>query len=225
MPTSRSMPASWEHGSHNGAEPQVAIGDQADARARLTDLGIRLSWRGRSSINDGQSPCPYPALGDQLERLAERAIEVEQVGDVRRAGDLLHVDVRAGRTSCRVRRARRRRARSACPRRRAVPSSGSTAMSTCGRPAVADLLADVEHRRLVLLALADDDHAVHRHRVEHERIASTAAWSAASLSPRPTRRAAASAAASVTRTSSSARLRSGRWSVMRARTLPVRTAG
>src|SRR3954452_13952733 len=41
------------------------------------------------------------------------------------------------------------------------------------------------------------------------RMASTAAWSAASLSPFPTRRADASAAASVTRTSSSARLRSG----------------
>src|SRR6478672_9300376 len=41
------------------------------------------------------------------------------------------------------------------------------------------------------------------------RIASTAAWSAASLSPNPTQRAEASAAASVTRTSSSARFRSG----------------
>src|SRR4051812_1913454 len=41
------------------------------------------------------------------------------------------------------------------------------------------------------------------------RIASTATPSAPSLSPRPTQRAAASAAASVTRTSSSARLRSG----------------
>src|SRR5688500_3780026 len=41
------------------------------------------------------------------------------------------------------------------------------------------------------------------------RIASTAAWSAASLSPRPIQRPAPSAAASVTRTSSSARLRSG----------------
>src|SRR5688572_13765736 len=42
------------------------------------------------------------------------------------------------------------------------------------------------------------------------RMASTAAWSAASLLPRPTQRAAAIAAASVTRTSSTARLRSGR---------------
>src|SRR5918995_7304827 len=41
------------------------------------------------------------------------------------------------------------------------------------------------------------------------RIASTAAWSAAFLSPRPIHRPAAIAAASVTRTSSSARLRSG----------------
>ena len=41
------------------------------------------------------------------------------------------------------------------------------------------------------------------------RMPSTAAWSAASLSPAPTSGAVASAAASVTRTSSSARLRSG----------------
>ena len=43
-----------------------------------------------------------------------------------------------------------------------VPSSGSTATSTCGPVAVADLLAVVEHRRLVLLALADHDDALHR---------------------------------------------------------------
>src|SRR5256714_7292530 len=42
------------------------------------------------------------------------------------------------------------------------------------------------------------------------RIASTAAWSAAFLSPRPIQRPAPMAAASVTRTSSRARLRSGR---------------
>ena len=43
-------------------------------------------------------------------------------------------------------------------------------MSTCGYwPALAvrgaDLLADVEHRRLVALALTDDDRAVDRHRI------------------------------------------------------------
>ena len=49
-----------------------------------------------------------------------------------------------------------------------VPSSGSTATSTSGPGAVADLLAVEEHRRLVLLALADDDDAAHRDRVEHQ---------------------------------------------------------
>ena len=49
-----------------------------------------------------------------------------------------------------------------------VPSSGSTAMSTDRRAAVADLLAVEEHRRFVLLALADHDDAVHRDRVEDE---------------------------------------------------------
>jgi hypothetical protein len=43
-----------------------------------------------------------------------------------------------------------------------VPSSGSSAMSIRGRcPAPADLLADIEHRRLVALAFADHDGAVH----------------------------------------------------------------
>ena len=49
-----------------------------------------------------------------------------------------------------------------------MPSIGSTATSTCGRAAVADVLAVVEHRRFVLLALADHDDAVHRDRAEHE---------------------------------------------------------
>src|SRR5206468_85223 len=51
------------------------------------------------------------------------------------------------------------------------------------------------------------------------RIASTAAWSTRSLSPRPMKRPAAMAAASVTRTSSSARLRSG--SLGRSRESPI----
>src|SRR5262249_30976599 len=51
------------------------------------------------------------------------------------------------------------------------------------------------------------------------RIASTAAWSALSLSPRPIQRAAPIAAASVTRTSSSARFRSGGWPTIAAGTL------
>ena len=48
---------------------------------------------------------------------------------------------------------------------RFVPSTGSTAMST-SYVAAAELLADVEHRRLVALAFADDDAAGDLHLVE-----------------------------------------------------------
>ena len=57
------------------------------------------------------------------------------------------------------------------------------------------------------------------------RIASTAAASAASLSPRPIIREAPSAAASVTRTSSSARLRSGGVPAARSLTAAAYTPG
>ena len=57
------------------------------------------------------------------------------------------------------------------PRPRAVsvvPSIGSTAMSvSIGVPSPIALAVE-QHRRLVLLALADDDDAVHRHGVEHD---------------------------------------------------------
>ena len=101
----------------------------------------------------------------------------------------------------------------ALPRPRAVsvvPSIGSTAMSVGGGDAVADALAVEQHRGLVLLALADDDDAVHRDAVEHD-----GAWRRPRrrrrrpCRPGPSSGEAASAAASVTRTSSRARLRSG----------------
>ena len=73
-----------------------------------------------------------------------------------------------GRTSCRAARARSPTSALGIPRAvSVVPSSGSTAMSTCGRRAVADPLAVEQHRRLVLLALADHDDAVHVNAVEH----------------------------------------------------------
>ena len=92
---------------------------------------------------------------------------------------------------------------------RVVPSIGSTAMSVMRRATVADPLAVEEHGGVVLLALADDDDAVHLHDGSTTRMASTAAPSAPTLSPRPIQRLAAMAAASVVRTSSMARLRSG----------------
>ncbi len=48
-----------------------------------------------------------------------------------------------------------------------VPSIGSTATSILGPSPVADLFADVEHRRFVFLAFADDDEAVDVDFAEH----------------------------------------------------------
>jgi hypothetical protein len=108
------------------------------------------------------------ALGDEPDRLAQRAIEVQEVGEVLAGGHLLHVHDRArvehraplgeGDDSERVR-----------------PTVGGQPRALqrvdrdvhLGRCAVADLLTVVEHRRLVLLPLADDHDAVHVHGVEH----------------------------------------------------------
>ena len=87
----------------------------------------------------------------------------------------------------------------ACARVSCVPSRGRgvSTWADCGpRSALR-----VEHRRLVLLPLRSPAFRPSGPPAL-KRIASTAAWSADSLSPRPTQRAAASAAASVTRTSS-----------------------
>ena len=108
------------------------------------------------------------ALGDQTQRLGQRPVEVEQVGDLGAARDLLHVHARAGIEHRAALRQRDHRQRVGHPQRgqaRALQRIDGDV--DLGRGPVADLLAVVEHRRLVLLALADHDDAVHRHRVEH----------------------------------------------------------
>jgi hypothetical protein len=77
-----------------------------------------------------------------------------------------------------------------------------------GAVAIADLLADIEHRRFVALAFADDDDALDVERLSWSRMAFTAAWSAAFSSPRPISSAEAMAAASDTRARPSESIRS-----------------
>src|SRR5215831_9642834 len=91
-----------------------------------------------------------------------------------------------------------------------VPSSGSTATSTSGpvpsptrSPLKSIGASSFSPSPMTTTPSIETESSI-------ARIASTAAWSAASLSPRPTQRPAPIAADSVTRTSSSARLRSGR---------------
>src|SRR3954451_17362501 len=92
---------------------------------------------------------------------------------------------------------------------RVVPSSGSTAMSTWGGlpSPICSPLKSIGASSFSPSPITTTPSIATKSRTK--RIASTAAPPAASLSPRPTKRAAASAAASVTRTSSRAMLRSG----------------
>ena len=86
----------------------------------------------------------------------------------RAAGHLLHVDARA-----RVEHRALLGERDHGERARAALRAQAGALERVdgdvdlGRRAVADLLAVVEHRRLVLLPLADHDDAVHVDRVQH----------------------------------------------------------
>src|SRR5438270_9539069 len=90
-----------------------------------------------------------------------------------------------------------------------VPSSGSTATSTSG-PVPLPTRSPLKSIGALSFSPSPITTTPSIETVSSmKRIASTAAWSADSLSPRPIQRAAAIAAASVTRTSSSARLRSG----------------
>ncbi len=191
------------------------MGDQPHARAGPADLADALLVA-RAVEHDDHHVADRRALalGDQLDRLAERPVEVEQVGDLRRAGHLLHVHARPGiehRAAARQRDHRQRARHPVRGERRALQRiDGDVDLR---RRAVADPLAVVEHRRLVLLALADHDDAVHLHRLQHVAHAVDRRLIGGLLVAEPDERRAASAAASVTRTSSSARFLSGRWCV------------
>ena len=144
--------------------------DQPQARARLAHVAHRvLVARAVEHHDHHVADVLAAALGDQAQRLPQRPVEVEQVGDVVAAGDLLHVDARARvehRAALRQRDHRQRVGLSLGGQRRALERIDRHV--DLGRRAVADALAVVEHRRLVLLALADHDGAVHLHAVEHE---------------------------------------------------------
>ena len=106
-------------------------------------------------------------LGDAPDVLGDRRGDVDDVGGGRAGGQLLHVEdgrrvvhraaVGDGHDGDRVRHALGHE-RGAVDR-----VDGDVAL---GPVPVADLLAVVEHRRFVLLALADDDDAVHAHRAD-----------------------------------------------------------
>ena len=148
----------------------VAVADEVHARARVAQLGDQLVVAVALEDDDGEVVhVAVLRLGDTFEVLGRRRVDVDGVGGLGPDGDLVHVQRRAreehrsalgdGDHGDRVRHAERRQARAL------ERVDGDVDL---GPGAVADLLAVEEHRRLVLLALADDDDAAHRDRVEHE---------------------------------------------------------
>ena len=182
-PASRiaSMPSSWRGRSSTTTITSRDVG--ALALGDQLDASRRAGGRGRAGRRCRRrrpsSPCRRTGPGSNIVPRSDSAITASAFGHAR-------------------------------ARHRRVPSSGSTAMSTSRRRAVADLLA-------VVRASAPRPSRPRRSRrcrpcgscASTACMPSTAAWSAASLSPGRRSARPRSAAASVTRTSSSARLRSG----------------
>ncbi len=165
MPTSRSAPDRAARGDGAG---DVAVGDQADAGAGVPDVGDQLGVprAGPGCTTVRSATLAFLTLATRLDVLGDRRGDVDDVGGVRADGDLLHVEAPpTGRTSApRSATASTEMALGMPLLISVVPSTGSTAMSQSGPVAVADLFTVVEHRGVVLLALADDHDAAHRHR-------------------------------------------------------------
>ena len=130
-------------------------------------------------------------LGDALEVLGRCRVDVDRVRRLGPGGDLVHVQRRAreehraalgdGDDGDRVRHPERGQP---------GPFERVDGDVDLGPGAVADLLAVEEHRRLVLLPLADHDDAAHRNGVEHEahRVDGGLVGGDLVAAPRPARR-------------------------------------
>ena len=128
------------------------------------------AWRSRSSMMIVTSPGSEP-LASATRRITSGSgsVRLRQSAILGAAGDLLHVDARARVEHRALLRERdHRQCRGHPARREARALERVDGDVDLGRAAVADPLAVVEHRRLVLLALADDDGAVHRDGVEEQ---------------------------------------------------------
>ncbi|MPM96406.1 hypothetical protein SDC9_143569 [bioreactor metagenome] len=147
-------------GHHGGGD--VAVGEQPGRRPRVADVGDQLLVAVAVEHADGDLVDRLAlGLGDLADVLTDRGPEVDRIGRVRAHGELLHVEALLGVVH--------RSALGAGEQRDGVahaPGEQAGAVHRVDRDvhrravAVAHLLAVGEHRRLVLLALADDDRAV-----------------------------------------------------------------
>ena len=142
----------------------VAVGDEADAGAGRADVGGQLLVARPVEHDDGDVLRPLLLdPGDAADVLADREADVDDVGDLGAGDELVHVEDRARVVHPPAVGDREHRDRARHPlgaQRRAVDRVDRDVDLRAG--AVAHLLAVEEHRGVVLLALADDDGALHR---------------------------------------------------------------
>ena len=147
----------------------VAVGDEADAGAGPADLLDHLRVSRAVEQHDHQVADEHAALVRDRRRTSSIGSSSERRSAMSgAAGHLLHVDARARvehRALLGDRDDRERVRHAAGDERR--PLERIDGHVDARARAVADVLAVVEHGRLVLLALADHDDAVHRDGVEH----------------------------------------------------------
>jgi hypothetical protein len=155
----------------------TSVRDRGDDRARDVAVGDRNTCPGGADLRD--HVCVPRAvedrhrhllgalalrLGDLLDVLRDRRVDVDRVGGLGAGGDL----------PCRARRREEHRAArgKGDHRQRVGLADAREGRRRSGRrrrrPLAAPLLAVEEHGRLVLLAFADHDDAVHRDGVDHE---------------------------------------------------------
>ena len=157
---------------------EVAVADQTNARAGRADVGDQLLVARPIEHHDDEIVhLAVERPGNRLQVVGNRRVDVDRVLRGRRDDELLHVEIgrmeepaafgggehrdRAGRSRGAQVRALER-IDGDVDLRRPKPCAAA------GAPDVRqpDALADVEHRRLVALPLADDDAPVDRHAIE-----------------------------------------------------------
>jgi hypothetical protein len=147
----------------------VAVAYEPDASTGAAHLIDQVAVAVPVEDDDREIAHALPlGLGDPSQVLRGRGRDVDGADGVRADGDLLHVDAGSWVEH-------RAALADGDDRQRVAPAQGGQGGAVDGvhgdvaerRRAVAHLLAVEQHRRFVLLALADHDHAVHRHGRQH----------------------------------------------------------
>src|SRR4051794_16696107 len=155
--------------AHGGGDAggEIAVGDQLDARARFADLRDEIVMPFAVEDHDGQFiDVALKRLGDLIQILVYGVVQIDVIGGSRADHDFVHVDVRCveqaaffrgGEHRDRIRGTRRAKVRSF----ERIDGDVDLGINLALGPTAAQRFADVENRRLVAFALADDDCPAH----------------------------------------------------------------